>query len=227
MSEAVPQRSRALPARRVLADEVYDAVVAMIMDRDIEPGERVSIDRLARELNVSPTPVREALARIESEGLVLKQPLKGYTATPVLDEDGLRQLFEMRGLIEPFAAARAAIAIAPEQAERLREIVATMGEDIEEAALERFEGYRDFVLLDASFHRIIAEASGNLLLADTLHRLRPHLHQYRVYLEHHAIAETVEEHLAICQAVVAGDPDGASAAMQEHLDRSYVRIAAG
>ena len=65
-----------LPARRALADDVYDAVLGLLMDQVIEPGSRASIDGIARQLNVSPTPVREALARLESEGLVVKKALK-------------------------------------------------------------------------------------------------------------------------------------------------------
>src|SRR3954468_4122360 len=104
----------ALPARRALADDVYDAVLALLMDQVIEPGSRASIDGIARQLDVSPTPVREALARLESEGPVVKKAPKASTAAPLLDGEGLRQLFEMRRLLEPYAARRAAAGLDPE-----------------------------------------------------------------------------------------------------------------
>ena len=84
MTQDTGMHARRLPRRNVLADDVYELVKAMVMDHVIRPGARVSIDGLARELAVSPTPVREALARLESDGLVLKEPLKGYRATPLL-----------------------------------------------------------------------------------------------------------------------------------------------
>ncbi|MDQ1690891.1 MAG: hypothetical protein QOD87_999, partial [Pseudonocardiales bacterium] len=59
----------ALPARPSLSDDVYEAIKALIMNHAIAPGSRLSIDQLARDLAVSPTPIREALARLESDGL--------------------------------------------------------------------------------------------------------------------------------------------------------------
>src|SRR5919202_2566625 len=97
------------PLRRLtLTDDVYEAVKSLIMDHRLAPGERVTIDALARQLEVSPTPVREALARLEADGLVRKRPLAGYTATPLLTRAEFEELFEMRMLLEPAAARRAA-----------------------------------------------------------------------------------------------------------------------
>ena len=97
-----------LPQRQVLADDVYEAVKALVMDHVIAPGARVSIDGLARELGVSQTPIREALARLESDGLVTKEPLRGYSATPLLTRAEVDDLFQFRLLIEPWVAGRAA-----------------------------------------------------------------------------------------------------------------------
>src|SRR5256885_2577031 len=97
-----------LPQRQVLADDVYEPVKALVMDHVIAPGARVSIDGLARQLGVSQTPIREALARLESDGLVTKEPLRGYSATPLLTRSEVDDLFQFRLLVEPWAAARAA-----------------------------------------------------------------------------------------------------------------------
>ena len=74
-----------LPQRQALADDVYEAINALLMDSIIAPDARITIDTLARQLGVSPTPVREALARLESDGLVVKQGLRGYFATPAAE----------------------------------------------------------------------------------------------------------------------------------------------
>ncbi|PJJ73339.1 DNA-binding GntR family transcriptional regulator [Diaminobutyricimonas aerilata] len=221
-------RSRYLPARRALADEVYDAVLGLLMDQVIEPGSRASIDGIARQLDVSPTPVREALARLESEGLVIKKALKGYTAAPLLDAEGLRQLFEMRGLLEP-AAARLATPRLPQDAlEELQRIFDAMharGES-ERSADERYQDYRDFAERDAQFHALIARHAGNDLLSDAILRLRSHMHIYRLYFTHGLTKETSDEHEAVLVAIQNGDGDAAATAMLAHIERSYARMAA-
>src|SRR5919106_3594005 len=91
--------SRTLRPDGRLVDDVHEAIKARIMDHAIAPGARVSIDGLARELGVSPTPVREALARLESAQLVVKEPLRGYPTTPLLTADQLADLYRFRLLI--------------------------------------------------------------------------------------------------------------------------------
>src|SRR2546427_7046259 len=78
------------PSRQTLTDSVYEAVQELVMDQHIEAGARGNIDLVARQLNVSPNPVREALARLEMDGLVLKEPPRGYLVTPLLDAQRLR-----------------------------------------------------------------------------------------------------------------------------------------
>jgi DNA-binding GntR family transcriptional regulator len=217
-----------LPARRALADDVYDAVLALLMDQVIEPGSRASIDGIARQLNVSPTPVREALARLESEGLVIKRALKGYTAAPVLDSEGLRQLFEMRRLMEPYATRNAVGELTPTTLNELEELCEAMHRSgaAAQAGEDRFKDYKEFADQDAAFHRIIAEHSGNLLLSDAIARLRSHMHQYRIYFKHGVVDETSGEHEAVLEALREGDEAAAEAAMLDHITKSYHRIAA-
>ncbi|WP_223693128.1 GntR family transcriptional regulator [Leifsonia poae] len=215
-----------LPARRALADDVYDAVLALLMDQVIQPGSRASIDGIARQLNVSPTPVREALARLESEGLVVKRALKGYTAAPLLDSEGLRQLFEMRRLMEPFATRNAVGELTEENLDELERLCEDMHRSGEAAQSgeDRFKDYRDFADQDAAFHRIIAEHSGNALLSDAIARLRSHMHQYRLYFKHGVVDDTAVEHEAVLEALRRGDAVAAEQAMLDHISTSYTRI---
>lgn len=93
------------PARRTtLADDVYESVRALVVDHAAAPGQRINIEALARRLEVSPTPVREALARLESDGLVRKRPLAGYPAAPLLSRGEFDELVEMRLILETAAA---------------------------------------------------------------------------------------------------------------------------
>lgn len=217
-----------LPPRRALVDDVYDAVLTLLMDRAVQPGSRVSIEGVSRQLLVSPTPVREALARLESEGLITKEAGKGYRAAELLDGDRLRQLFDMRLLLEPVAARLAATGAHASDWSDLDELQGDLENGIDQALPddERYEGYRAFAERDARFHHLIAARSGNDLLSDAVVRLRSHMHLYRLYFRHGIAAETTDEHRAITEALHSGDPDAAEAAMRHHLEASYARMAA-
>src|SRR5882757_9423725 len=97
-----------LPQRQVLSDDVYETVKGLIMDSVVEPGTRLNIDGLTRELGISQTPIRESLARLESDGLVIKEPLRGYRVSSRLTRAEFEDLFEYRLHVEPWAAGRAA-----------------------------------------------------------------------------------------------------------------------
>jgi DNA-binding GntR family transcriptional regulator len=208
-------------SRQVLTDRVYELVKAMVMDHEIAPGARVNIDGVARELDVSPTPVREALARLESDGLVTKRPLVGYRATELLDAAGLTDLFEMRLLLEPRAAALAAEHATEARLDRLEAITEEMRSH--PVTGERYVVYRRFALLDQEFHDELALAADRPLLADAVRRLHAHLHMFRLDSAPGGGRPTVAEHERILRAVLRRNPDRAAEAMAEHLRSSLAR----
>src|SRR4051812_4163860 len=116
-----------LAQRYSLTSDVYDVVMDMLMNHTLAPGSPLNIEGLARVLGVSPTPVREALARIESEGLVAREPRRGYTVAPLIGLQELRDLTDLRLLIEPATAEAAAIHASPGQASKLRSFARTGG----------------------------------------------------------------------------------------------------
>src|SRR5689334_21207486 len=146
-----------LPQRQVLADDVYEAVKALVMDHVIAPGARVSIDGLARQLGVSQTPIREALARLESDGLVTKEPLRGYSATPLLTRSEVDDLFQFRLLVEPWAAARAAEVASRDDHARIAAEIAAMPEP---PSSDAYEAYKSLAAHDSRFHGLLAELAG-------------------------------------------------------------------
>ncbi|MFY1655112.1 GntR family transcriptional regulator [Solwaraspora sp. WMMB762] len=206
------------PARRLtLTDDVYETVRAQVMDHVVAPGARINIDALARDLQVSPTPVREALARLEADGLVRKRPLVGYTATPLLTRDEFDELVEMRLILETAAARGAAARSAtaePAVLGLLREAADLPG------PVPGAQGYASiaaFTAQDARFHNLLAEQSGNRMLHDAVVRLRPHLHLFRLHFPPTHYRTSGAEHHRIVDAVASGDPDRAEAAVREHL----------
>lgn len=197
------------PARRLtLTEDVYASVQALIMDHAVAPGARINIDALARQLEVSPTPVREALARLEADGLVRKRPLAGYTAAPLLTRDEFEELVEMRLILEPPAASRAASVAAASDVDQLRA----------EADLpDPQPGIAAFTAQDARFHNLVAELSGNRMLHEAVVRLRSHLHLFRLHFPPAHYGVSAEEHHRVVDAIAAGDPDRAAAAMRAHI----------
>lgn len=204
----------ALPRRNALADDVHEAVKGLLMDHRIAPGARVSIDGLARELGVSPTPVREALARLESAELVVKEPLRGYRATPLLTQEELDDLYRFRLLIEPWAAARAAERITPEAASRLRTEVDSCVTPTEAS----YDAYKELTAHDNRFHVLITELAGSEQVRLAFERTHCHLHIFRLYFDRAIGTKTLEEHRAVAEAIASGEPDAADRAMRDHLE---------
>lgn len=200
---------------------VYEAMKTLLMDQALEPGARLSIDGLARELRVSATPVREALARCESEGLVVRRPNAGYLVAPLLDREELDDLYDIRLLLEPEASRRAASRIDVAELAGMNETLTAMAPHV---SGDTYQAYRGFAELDAAFHHAIATASGSLLIADTLRRLRAHTHGYRLYFRHGIAGDATGEHHDILVALRRGDGETAAAAMRVHLDASRLRL---
>ncbi|WND39535.1 GntR family transcriptional regulator [Streptomyces sp. BB1-1-1] len=209
------------PVRQVLSDSVYEDVKAMVMDHEIAPGARVGIEALARTLNVSPTPVREALARLESDGLVVKRSLSGYRATELLTRQGVEELFEMRLLLEPRAAALAARHADESQLDAVEAILEDM--QAHPGPAGPYAAYRDFAVLDQRFHDAIAEAARRPLLADAVERLHSHLHIFRLSSLQSEGAPTLAEHERVVRAILRRRPERAAEAMADHLARSLER----
>ncbi|HVK22399.1 MAG TPA: GntR family transcriptional regulator [Actinokineospora sp.] len=209
------------PRRQVLTDTVYDMIHHRLVEHEIEPGSKVNINALAVDLDVSPTPVREALARLEADGLVLKRSLAGYTAAPLLSGAGFDDLFEMRLLLEPAAASRAATKVTAADLADLDEQLAAMRAASPDAGQPVL---RSFLKHDELFHARIATASGNLLMADTLRRLHSHAHLYRLYFRDGIAEATCQEHQRVIDALRDRDPDTAAAAMRSHLRRAKDRL---
>jgi DNA-binding GntR family transcriptional regulator len=213
-----------LPGRQTLTVDVYEAVKALIMDHVVAPGSRLGIDRLARDLNVSPTPIREALARLESDGLAVKEPLRGYSTTPVLSAAEVEALFEFRRVIEPWAAAHAAQRSTPDGLARLQAELASIAEVPNG---EDYEAYRELANHDARFHLLIAELAGNQFLAASFERTHCHLHLFRLRYTTGLGATAIAGHREIVTAVATGDAAAARAAMIAHLKASRSRLLGG
>ena len=222
------------PRRPILSDETYATIRKMIFAHEMVPGERVNIDSLSSQLGVSQTPIREALARLESENLIAKVSLKGYRALNLLSVKEFVDLFSFRLLIEPFAAEQAAILIDTDGIKKINREIETAktalifeSEDLIGAINEH--GTR--------FHTLIATYSGNKSLKAAFMNTNCHLHLFRLYMAaQRALIEpgekihsnqshlAIKQHIAIAKAIASHNPEKAKAAMRHHLESSLKRF---
>lgn len=217
LAEGTPAIHRAAS----LSEEVYEAIFARLMALKIPPGARITVDNLVRELSVSQTPIREALGRLEGEGLVVKTHLVGYSAAPQITRRRFNELYQLRLLLEPDAAARAAAAMTDAALAELTEAAGVMSRA---GGSDERARYSRFARQDALFHDRILEIAGNELIREMLAYQHTHFHIFRLMFHSRVTEEALDEHEAILAAFAKRDPDEAERAMRTHIERSRDRL---
>lgn len=204
-----------------LTDQVTDLIQERILDRVYQPGERLNIDALCREFEVSSSPIREALTRLVGAGLTVSVSFSGFSVSPLPSRAWFEQLRDYRVLTESWAARSLAKLRTPSALARMADTLRDMdGETIGHNARD----YMSVSRADEAFHDAILDACGNDVLAQGVRSLRPHLQHARLFSQvPQDIAPMLQEHRALLQAINAGDEDGAAAAMQHHLIASWQR----
>lgn len=204
-----------------LAEDVYEAIFNQLMSLKIPPGTRITVDTLVKELNVSQTPIREALGRLEGEGLVLKTHLVGFRAAPQITHRRFDELYELRLLLEPDAAGKAALAMDDDKLAILRETAGVMAGRGDKD--ERVH-YSTFARQDGIFHDKIMEFAGNQLIREMLAFQHTHFHIFRLMFHWRVTEEALDEHQALLDAFALRDPEAASKAMRLHIEHSRDRL---
>ncbi|WP_285725720.1 GntR family transcriptional regulator [Psychromicrobium xiongbiense] len=213
-----------LGKREVLRGEVQSMIVDRLTAGLWEPGQRLSIEALARDLDVSPTPVREALASIERFGPIEYHANRGYIVAPPLTSEQLGEIIDARQVIESAALSRAFVQW-PSFVDELRERHAEHAETV--AAL-RNEQSVDFSLVqkhfaaDAEFHGTFFRYAGNRYLDGMRNMLGWDVHRTRQTWaegpEHVDSEDALREHAKILACVEDRNHDGALRALHDHLE---------
>lgn len=222
MAEQQTPRGRTLVRPASVVDGVYDSIYEQLMSLTIAPGARIPIDVVARDLDVSQTPVRAALSRLEREGLVKKAHLIGYSAAPQLDRKQFEDLFNFRLLVEPEGARLAALNMTPDALGHIEEIAADMAHGA--TPVDRTSRYSRFARTDAHFHDEILRIAGNEVIRSTLFNQHVHLHLFRLMFHSRVTQEALEEHEELLTAFRTGDSSTAETAMREHVMHSRDRL---
>lgn len=223
--------------RRALRDRVYDLILEMLLKGEVESGAKLTTGSLAQMLNVSPTPVREAMVQLERTGLVTREALRGYRVAPPLDEQQLAELFEARIMLET-TAIRAAAAEAEKVVPALREAherhrIASEAviEAHEHGGTVPIELTQDYFRADSEFHQVPLAHIGNRYIREMYEDLGALTHRMRqsALRGPDDVHEAVAEHAAILAAFEQGDEEACVNAMRTHIenvrDRSLRRAA--
>jgi DNA-binding GntR family transcriptional regulator len=182
-----------------------------ILDGRLEPGRRLKEEELARELGISRTPVREALLILQAEGLVVGTPNRGAIVR-AHDSDDLRDLYDLRALLEGHGARLAAARISDQEVERLRE------------SCDRFDALSDHDVPELTrenllFHNAILEAAGSARLIWMAQRVIELPLVYKSYIWYSTDQKRISAHFhrQITNALAARDSDRAELIMKEHV----------
>lgn len=194
------------------ADRAYSILLHRLLFLDYAPGELLDEGEMCEELGIGRTPVREALKRLEGEGLVEFYRRRGIFATHV-DITALSALYEYRAYLEPIAARMAAEKLNPRTAAVFKELRERLGHADEMTK-------RELLVLDADVHAAIFRACGNQYLEHDLFRIDNLATRiWCMVLERASQVEAhVTEHIAIIDALLAQDADKAAELVLEHVN---------
>lgn len=204
---------------RSLRDLAYEGIRDAILSGALQPGERVKERDVAAQMGVSTTPVKEALRRLEQEGLVVAQPRRGAVVS-TLARIPVDEIEEIRGSLESMAARLAADRMTDAEIERLRALV----EEMADLTLEMREP--ETRLEDvAVFHQLIREGSRNDFIIRFVDTLTPFERVHRPeYLDPEEARRILHEHEGICGAIVDRDGVEAERLMAEHFRIGRFRL---
>lgn len=209
------------PPRR-LADQVYDQIMAAIRSGQIGADDRIVQEKLADDFNISRTPVREALFRMEQEGILIGSSL-GRFKIRVLSETEIRELYSTRCAIEGFAARILAENLNQQSIRKLRSMI----RKTEKLKSKTVEAY---FAANLTIHRTIVEATGNRFLLEFFDNIWNRGSSFTLFatIKNVDLANSLGDHLALIDAIATGSGLDAEQRMIEHInDGLQLQIKAG
>ena len=199
----------------LIRGQIYDRIKQEILSGNISPGSRVLEGRLAKQANVSRTPVREALHVLEMEGILESFPRVGYRVRQITWEEAI-EINEIRAVLEPLAARKAIESEDQTHIDALRQVL------IQTEAAAKQDQMDAFLKYDTEFDEIIVKASGMKTLLDIWATLRHRLKLYRMGAQSSPDAKfrSIKGHWRIFECLNAKDQEGVKEAIRKHLEDS-------
>lgn len=202
-----------------LRDVVFNTLRQAILTGELKPGERLMEIHLADRLGVSRTPIREAIRKLELEGLVVMIPRKGAQVARITEKN-LKDVLEVRRALDMLAVKLACSRMDDEYKKQLREACD------EFARVVKNNNTKDITEADVRFHDIINKATGNDRLIQLVNNLAEQMYRYRLeYIKDAAYHNRlVAEHEEIYSAIMDGDEERAAKAVVLHIDNQEETI---
>ncbi len=202
-----------------LRDVVFNALRKAIITGEFTPGERLMEISLAKRLGVSRTPVREAIRKLELEGLVIMIPRKGAQVARIT-EKSLRDVIEVRSVLEEFAAGLACERINDEDKNEMRHIHRQFIKAVESNDIMKM------VDSDERFHDAIFRAAKNDRLLSIIANLREQFFRYRMEYIRDIMDYSIliKEHELLMEAIFLNDKETARKIMKTHISNQQIRV---
>lgn len=202
-----------------LRDVVFNTLRQAILRGELKPGERLMEIQLANKLGVSRTPIREAIRKLELEGLVLMIPRKGAEVADIT-EKSLKDVLEVRKALETLCVQLACDRITEEEIRELKEAAEAFKETL------KSNDVTEIAEADVRFHDVIFEATDNQKLIQLLNNLREQMYRYRVeYLKRETMhPQILAEHEEIIAHIEAKDKKEASEILCRHIDNQVAEV---
>ena len=206
-----------------LQEQVYQALKQIILKGDLPSGERVVETKLAQQLQVSRTPIREAIGQLKREKLIVPRSNGGFRVATLSVRDAV-QLYDCRIALEQLSIKNACEQITSKQLKQLEEYV-LQAEKLVQSKYSK-SNYLKLLEVDYQFHHLIAESSGNQWLLTLLEQVFDMMRLLRVYTTQHnpEVLEIRLEHRQIYEAIALQDSDSAQTTIKEHLIASKARV---
>lgn len=196
-----------------LRDQTYDIIKNMIILREIEPGKKINEEHIAKEIQVSRTPIREALCRLENEGIVKIIPRRGAFVSD-LTETNVREILLIREVLEGLVVRLAVENMDEETLEKLRKALEKVS-----TLPEKDRDLINYTRSEVDFHAILLSASNNQMLKNMMEIVNAHLQiiRLRTVVIPERAQKTVKEHQQIFKAIENGDATSAEELMRKHV----------
>lgn len=203
-----------------LRDQTYDIIKNMIILREIKPGKKINEEHIAKEIQVSRTPIREALCRLENEGIVTIIPRRGAFVSD-LTENNVREILLIREVLEGLVVRLAVENMDAKTLQKLRKAIEKVS-----SIPQKDRDLINYTRSEVDFHSILLSASNNQMLKNMMEMVNAHLQiiRLRTVVIPERAQKTVTEHQQILKAIEKGDADSAEDLMRKHV-RSVREVA--
>ena len=203
-----------------LRKQIYELLKENILAGELHPGQKISEQKIAEELNVSRTPVREAIQLLESEDLVAVVPKRGVFIAGIKSKKEINDIFQVRVNLEGLAACLTAKNIQAQKMNRLEQFLEEFKTDPENMTLQQC------IDIDISFHQFIYDTADNIWLQKMLDNLLEQINRFRAssFSQEGRMDISLEEHLEMAEAFKEKNPEKARRLAENHVENARASI---